>query len=937
MKLVIVESPAKATTIKRFLGRNYEVAASFGHIRDLPRSAGEIPASLRSKQWGRLGVDVEGDFEPVYVIPRESKKHITALRKKARGADELILATDEDREGESISWHLLEVLKPKVPVQRIAFHEITAAAIRAALAHPREVDQQLVRAQETRRVLDRLFGYSLSPVLWKKVRGKLSAGRVQSAALRLLVEREEERQRFKVSEYWGVRASLATVRDGQPADDGQPGRDGQPARDGQPVRDGEEGSFTADLVKTGGATIATAKNFAPRTGELKRTRNVTVLDEPAATRIAREAMTARPWRVRRVEEKDTRRRPSPPFITSTLQQLASSMLRMTPRRTMALAQQLYEGIDLGGGEREGLITYMRTDSMSLSQKALADAGRFIRKRFGDEYHQGTRQYATRSRTAQEAHEAIRPTVISRTPEALSRFLDRDQLRLYGLIWRRAVASQMADARIARTTIEFQVDTDTGQGAASSTHDASDPATTSSTHIFRAAGSVVRFAGFQRVWGTKREDVILPRLVEGQLIGFGRDGSGRASTSRLRTTATGRQASTAVDITSVDPRGRQTQPRSRFSEAALVRKLEEEGIGRPSTYEPTLAKLRHREYAIRKKGVLVPTYLGLCVTQLLRDHFPHYVDLNFTASMEAALDRIASGSVDHVRFLSDFFRGDGDASPGLEKRIEEALPRIDYPALDVGRDPSTGEPLAVRIGKQHVYLKRGTKKDNQWATVPVDLLIDELTPEKASDLIDARLRGTNPLGRDEESGLNVYVRSGPFGPYVQLGEDGDTKPKRISLPRGTSPEQVDLAYALRLVSLPRTLGEDPGTGQPVIAGMGKFGPYVNRAKTYRNLDALERAFEITLEEALALLSTRAGKPVVAVLGRHPDTGEPLNVHKGRYGPYVTDGKVNASIPRGRDPASVGVDEALDLLARAAARKAARKGASRARATRARRRR
>ena len=897
MKLVIVESPAKAATIKRFLGGEYEVAASFGHIRDLPRSAREIPARLRSKSWGRLGVDVEGDFEPVYVIPAESKKHITALRKKVRGAEELILATDEDREGESISWHLLKVLKPSVPVQRIAFHEITRAAIQAALAQPRSVDEQLVRAQETRRVLDRLFGYSLSPVLWKKVRAKLSAGRVQSVALRLLVEREEERQRFKSTEYWGVRASLGSRED---ADDG---------------------GFTADLIETGGKSVATAKNFDSTTGAPRLKGKVVVLDESAASAIAREAMETRPWRVRRVEEKDTTRRPSPPFSTSTLQQFASSMLRMTPRRTMALAQQLYEGIDLGGGNREGLITYMRTDSVSLSRKALADAARFIRARYGDEYHQGVRPYATRSRNAQEAHEAIRPTEIGRTPESLSRFLDRDQLRLYGLIWRRAVASQMADARIARTTIELQV----GAG--------------DSAHVFRAAGSVVRFPGYQRVWGTNREDVILPRVVEGQLIGVDDPRARRANASGTSADPAGdvaRRGPEAVEIRGVETRGRQTQPRPRYSEAALVRKLEEEGIGRPSTYEPTLAKLRDREYAIRKKGVLIPTYLGLCVTKLLRDHFPHYVDLRFTAGMEDALDRIAGGSVDHVRFLSDFFRGDGDDALGLEKRIEEELPRIDYPALRVGEDPVTGEPLLVRIGKQHVFLQRGEGRDKPRAALPVDLLIDELTPEKASELIEARLRGRSPLGRDQKSGLNVYVRAGPYGPYVQLGDD-DAGPRRVSLPRGMSPDQVDVAFALRLLALPRVLGEDPGTGQRVTAGMGRYGPYVNRAKTYRNLQSLERAFDITLEEALALLDTRPGKAVLAVVGKHPATGEPLNVYKGRYGPYVTDGEVNAGIPRGRDPESLGVDEALELLARAAARKAAGKGARRTRAARTRKRR
>ena len=618
--------------------------------------------------------------------------------------------------------------------------------------------------------------------------------------------------------------------------------------------------------------------------------------------------------------------PLPPFTTSTLQQLASSMLRMTPRRTMALAQQLYEGIELGGGGgeggREGLITYMRTDSVSLSRKALSDAARFIRRRYGEEYHQGARPYATRSRNAQEAHEAIRPTQMDRTPESLRKTLDRDQLRLYELIWRRAIASQMADARIARTTLELVVDAD------------------ESAHVFRAAGSVVRFPGYQRVWGTRREDVILPRLVEGQRIGA--DGGpatpreGAPDASAVPGADPDPRGPVPIEIVGVEPLGRWTQPRPRYSEATLVRKLEEEGIGRPSTYEPTLAKLRERDYAVRKKGVLVPTYLGLCVTKLLRDHFPHYVDLGFTAGMEDALDRIAGGSEDHVRFLSDFFLGDGDDAPGLKRRIENELPRIDYPALRVGDDPATGEPLRVRIGKRQAFLQRGEGKDGPRAALPVDLLIDELTPAKASELIESRMRGQSPLGRDAEGGLNVYVRTGPFGPYAQLGED-DAEPRRVSLPPGMSPEGVDLEFALRLLSLPRILGEDPATGQPVTAGMGRYGPYVNRAKTYRNLESVERAFEVTLEEALALLEAKPTKAVLAVVGEHPETGAPLNVHKGRYGPYVTDGKVNASIPKGRDPESVGVDEALELLARAAARKAARKGSRRPRTTRPRKRR
>ncbi len=885
MKLVIVESPAKATTIKRFLGPGYEVAASFGHVRDLPRSAKEVPERLRSKSWARLGVDVGGSFEPVYVVPARSKKHIAELRRKAQGAEELILATDEDREGESISWHLLEVLDPGVPVRRIAFHEITRTAVQAALADPRGVDQRLVRAQETRRVLDRLFGYSLSPVLWRKVRGRLSAGRVQSAALRLLVEREEERQKFASSEYWGVRASLRA-----PGDDG-------------------DREFVADLVRSDGKTIATAKNFDAKTGEPRLGAKVSVLDEAAAAAIAREAMAARPWRVRRVEEKESRRRPPPPFTTSTLQQLASSMLRMTPRRTMALAQQLYEGIDMGKGDREGLITYMRTDSANLSRKALGDAARYVRERFGEDYHQGVRQYATRSRNAQEAHEAIRPTEIGRAPESLRRFLEPDQLKLYDLIWRRAVASQMADARIAGTTIEFEVD---GRG---------------STHVFRTSGSVVRFPGYQRVWGTNRKDVILPRLVEGQPVGATEDAPGG------RAPATKADAPTPVDVASVEPRGQRTKPRSRFSEAALVRKLEEEGIGRPSTYEPTLAKLREREYAIKKGGALVPTFLGLCVTKLLRDHFPHYVDLKFTAEMESALDRIAGGSMDHVRFLSDFFLGDGARTPGLERRIEKALPHIDYPALRVGEDPETGEPFVVRIGKQRALLQRGEERGGPRVALPADLLVDELTPEKASELIEEGQRGMSPICRDPETGLNVYVRPGPYGPYVQLGEnDAKPKPKRTSLPRGMAPEKVDPAFALRLLSLPRNLGRDPKTGKRVEAGLGRYGPYVRRAGTYRNLDALERVFEIALEEAIRLLEAKPGKTVIAVVGPHPETGEPLNVYNGRYGPYVTDGKTNASIPRDRAPETVVVEEALEWLARAAERKAAKaagKGARRSR--------
>ncbi len=852
MKLVIVESPAKAKTIERFLGSDYRVVASYGHIRDLPSSASEIPTNLRSKSWARLAVDTEKDFAPVYVVPKESAKRVKELRDMVRDAEELILATDEDREGESISWHLLEVLTPEVPVRRITFHEITRGAIQHALTEPRDVDRKLVRAQEARRVVDRLFGYSLSPVLWKKVRTKLSAGRVQSAALRLIVEREEERQAFRSSVYWDVEATIGS----------------------------EDQSFAASLVQIGPKSLATGKDFDSSTGLLVEGADVLVLDEDAATRIAEEARHAVPWSVRRVEHKETIQRPPPPFITSTLQQAASSGLGMTPKRTMALAQRLYEGIDLGGGDREGLITYMRTDSVTLSQKALDDAGTFIRSEFGEEYHTGPRRYRTKSRTAQEAHEAIRPSEMGRVPESVARFLEKDELALYRLIWSRAVASQMADARVDRTTVDFEASLD------------------GTPHTFRANGSVLRFPGFRRISGGDRRDVLLPALAEGEAVG-GDD--------------------SPVGILEIGPERHETRPPPRYTEASLVKKLEEEGIGRPSTYTPTISTIQDREYVLKKSGSLVPTYIGMAVTHLLRRHFPHYVDLKFTAYMEDALDDIATGEVEHVQFLSEFYRGDGD-SEGLVNRIDEELPKIEFPAIPVGKDPETGQSVFVRIGRNYVYVQRGEGDEGDRATLPVGLLIDELTPEKASELIDARSRSDDPIGVDDETGLNIYAKTGPYGPYLQLGEGSETeKPKRVSLPRERSLADIDLEYARRMLALPRTVGVDSATEKPVTAGVGKYGPYVERSRQYRNLQSEDQIFEITLEQAIELLDTKPGKTVLAVVGDHPDSGVPLQVFDGRYGPYVSDGKLNASIPKGRAPDSIAVAEALELLAAAAERK------------------
>ena len=777
----------------------------------------------------------------------------------------------------------MEVLKPSVPVRRIAFHEITRSAIREALAHPRQVNRRLVQAQEARRVLDRLYGYSLSPVLWKKVRTKLSAGRVQSVALRLVVDREEERLRFRVSEYWRARALLAAG----------------------------ELEFAALLIRIGGRRVATSKDFDSVTGGPLASSRAIALDGEAAEAIASGAMGAVPWKVDTVDRKSTRQRPAPPFTTSTLQQAASRRLRMTPRQTMRVAQRLYEGIDLGGGDREGLITYMRTDSVTLSEKALGEAGGYIRKSFGDDYYQGPRRYRTKSKLAQEAHEAIRPTRIARPPRSVARLLDKQELALYRLIWNRTVASQMADARVDRTTVDLVArigDAD---------------------HTFRASGSVLRFPGFLKVYGDTRKDQLLPPLAAGDEIHA--EGSANLAGPPSPPDARGPGGHKSADaphpptvLRSVEPERRETKPPPRYTEASLVKKLEEEGIGRPSTYTPTISRIQDRDYVRKREGALVPTYVGLAVTRLLRDHFGKYIDLGFTARMEDALDDIATGEVESRRFLDSFYNGEGDR-PGLDREIEDALPGIDFPAVPLGADPETGKDIRVRIGRNSVFAECGEGDERESATIPDEILIDELTIERARELIDARSRTGEPIGTDPGTDLPVFVRIGQYGPYVQLGEarKGRDKPRWVGLPKGMEASDVTLEYALKLLSLPRTLGEDPGSGEEVRAGLGRYGPYVARGREYRNLQSPDDMFTVTLDEALALLAhpkrPRRGPQALKVVGTHPETGAEIRLLKGRYGPYVTDGEVNASIPKGRDPMAVTVEEALELMARAAERR------------------
>jgi len=860
MKLVVVESPAKAKTIERFLGSDFKVVASYGHIRDLPSSASEVPTAVKGKPWANLGVDPDNEFTPVYVIPKDSKKRITEIKKILKNSEELLLATDEDREGESISWHLLSVLKPKIPVKRIAFHEITRTAIEEALSNPRDIDERLVKAQESRRILDRLFGYSLSPVLWKKVRTKLSAGRVQSVALRLIVDREEERQKFVSAEYWDLEALLSA----------------------------DEMEFSARLVSVDDSKLAVGKDFNPDNGELKDDSKAVWMREPEALDAATACYENQPWTVTKVEKKRTKKSPAPPFTTSTLQQAAGSRLGMSTDRTMRTAQRLYEGIDIGSGDRLGLITYMRTDSVNLSDKALNEIGSYIKSELGSEYHK-QRRYKTKSKGAQEAHEAIRPTEISLPPEKVKKFLDKDEFALYTLIFNRAVASQMAEAETDKTAIDMVVEADDKR------------------YNFRSTGSVVVFPGFMKVYGNGGTDTLLPEMNEGDAVG-GDSG--------------------VADIIKVEGQKHETTPPPRYTEATLVRKLEEEGIGRPSTYAPTISTIQKRKYVIKKSGSLIPTFVGMAVTRLLREHFPKYIDLGFTAEMEQELDDIADGAADPTEFLSVFYHGNG-SSKGLLKRIEEELPQIEYPEIPIGIDAETGKDINVRIGQNSVYIQRGDGGEGNTATIPIDLQIDELSPKKASEIIKERSQGLEPLGTDPESGEKVYALTGPYGPYVQLGEANGKKkkPKRISLPRGMKPEEVELEYALKLLSLPRTIGEDPETGEKVTAGVGRFGPFVERAGTYRSVDSYDQLFEISLEDAVKLLNAkpqrRQQKKELREIGKHPESGESIKAMEGRYGPYVTDGTVNASIPKTTKPEDITLDEAVALLAEAATKKKTKK--------------
>jgi len=852
--LVIVESPAKARTIERILKSGYEVRASYGHIRDLPESADEIPDEIRKKKWGRLGVDTDGDFKPYYVVPNDKRKHVQALKAALKGASQVYLATDPDREGESISWHLKEILKPKVPVKRIVFHEITEQAIREAVKDAQEVNENLVRAQESRRILDRLYGYTLSPVLWKKVQTGLSAGRVQSVAVRLIVDREEERVAFRAAAYWDLDARLS----------------------------GEGREFAATLTRLGDARVATGKDF-DATGALT-TANARLLSEEQAHALVDRLKGRLPWTVTAVDEKPGVERPAPPFTTSTLTQEASRKLGFSTERTMQAAQRLFQ---------DGYISYHRTDSTTLSDKALSESADAIRELFGEGYYDGPRRYATKVKNAQEAHEAIRPSHFPSTPTSLEGTLDRDDLRVYELIWKRTMASQMVDARVLRTSIEISAGAN-GDRA-----------------VFSASGKVIEFAGFRRAYVEGSDDPMaelaeqesaLPKLSVGETV------SGDAN-ARLH-------------VIDVEAKGHETTPPARYTEASLIKELEGLGIGRPSTYASTIGTIERRGYIFRQGKALVPSFTAFAVTRLLRTHFSDLVDVAFTAEMEEDLDEISRGEREWLDFIREFYRG-GRHHRGLEDAAKQAEERADYPLIDVGEDPDSGQPIRVRVGRYGPFLQLGEGGPGNTASLPPTLAPADLNVDKAMTLIRAKAEGPRTLGSHPTTGQNVYVIHGRFGPYVQLGENPEKgskeKPKRSSLLPTMSESTITFDEAVRLLELPRELGLHPDSSQPVVAGLGRFGPYVKHGDDYRSLDSSDDLFSVDLPRALELFAApkrsgrrqAAARRVIAKI-EQPDGGAPLQVLEGRYGPYITDGEINASVPKGMDPATLSLDDARALL-------------------------
>ncbi|KQH80338.1 DNA topoisomerase I [Mycobacterium gordonae] len=885
-RLVIVESPTKARKLAGYLGSNYIVESSRGHIRDLPRAAADVPAKFKSEPWARLGVNVDADFEPLYIISPEKKSTVTELKGLLKDVDELYLATDGDREGEAIAWHLMETLKPRVPVKRMVFHEITEPAILEAAENPRDLDIDLVDAQETRRILDRLYGYEVSPVLWKKVAPKLSAGRVQSVATRIIVQRERDRMAFRSASYWDILARLdASVSDPQ----------------AQPP------TFAARLTNVDGLRVATGRDF-DSLGVLRKADEVVVLDEAGATALATNLQGAQ-LSVASADEKPYTRRPYPPFMTSTLQQEAGRKLRFSSERTMSIAQRLYEN---------GYITYMRTDSTTLSQSAITAARNQARQLYGEEYvSPSPRQYTRKVKNAQEAHEAIRPAGETfATPDAVRRELDGDEFRLYELIWQRTVASQMADAR--GTTLSLRIEGRAGEQQV----------------VFSASGRTLTFPGFLKAYvetvdelaGGEADDAErrLPNLTPGQRLA-------------------------AIELT---PDGHSTNPPARYTEASLVKALEELGIGRPSTYSSIIKTIQDRGYVYKKGSALVPSWIAFAVIGLLEQHFGRLVDYDFTAAMEDELDAIASGNERRTNWLNNFYFGGDHGVPdsvarsgGLKKLVGVNLEGIDAREVNSIKvfDDAEGRAVYVRVGKNGPYLERTVTGDDgeptpQRANLNDSLTPDELTLEVAEELFATPQEG-RVLGVDPQTGHEIVAKDGRYGPYVtevlpkSEGDDGGAgagakrgkkptgpKPRTGSLLRTMDLQTVTLEDALKLLSLPRVVGVDPASGEEITAQNGRYGPYLKRGTDSRSLATEDQMFTITLDEALKIYSEpkRSGRqaasaPPLRELGNDPASGKPMVIKDGRFGPYVTDGETNASLRKGDDVLSITDERAAELLA------------------------
>ena len=918
-KLVIVESPNKVRSIAGYLGPEFDVEASVGHIRDLPQPS-ELPATMKKGPYGKFAVDVEDDFTPYYVVNPDKKKTVAQLKKALKEADELYLATDDDREGEAIAWHLQQVLKPKVPVRRMVFTEITREAVTRALDNTRELDIHLVDAQETRRILDRLVGYEVSPVLWRKVRAGLSAGRVQSVATRLVVERERERMAFRSASYWGVEATFSTVLS---------------AVD---VTARQEASFTARLVTLDGRRVATGRDFNDdgqlRPAALKA--SAVHLHQVGATAVA-EAIGRGEPRVVGVEDKPYKRRPAAPFTTSTLQQEASRKLRMNPRETMRVAQGLYEN---------GFITYMRTDSTVLSGQAVAAARSQVAELYGAEYvPERPRVYASKSKGAQEAHEAIRPAGDHfRTPAQVSGELTGAQFRLYELIWKRTVASQMADAvgSTATVTVEAPLTPVAGESR--------DSGPTFSTAGLTASGTVITFRGF------------LAAYEEGRDAERYQDDAGAAAKDSKDVRLPAMIAGQELAALDAEASGHETTPPPRYTEASLVKALEEREIGRPSTYAATMSTISDRGYVDHRGQALVPTWLAFAVTRLLEENFAELVDYDFTASMERDLDRIAAGEEDRVAWLRRFYNGQGGAgteqaaqaaSNELEaaaaalraqglKGLVDNLGEIDARAVN---SIEIGEGITLRVGRYGPYLEDAEGKR---ANVPADLAPDELTVDKARELFTRAADDGRELGVDPASGHVIIAKDGRYGPYVtevlpELEETAEAeatktaktakstkakkttkaakpKPRTASLLRSMDLSTVTLEQALDLLSLPRVVGQDPESGEDITAQNGRYGPYLKKGTDSRSLESEEQIFTVTLEQALEIFAQpkrrrgqAAARGPLRELGQDPATDKPVVIKDGRFGPYITDGQTNVTVPRSEDPATISAERAFELLA------------------------